>query len=247
MSGPSRITHINHPTLDHCRELIGIVAPELVGDVPLYTLVQPPEFPKLERTAAVATRHADAGLAASLAAAGEWRGPGNTIMFCDHDFIDLGLALHEAAHLLPLMPAPKPPRVSDEGLIAPNAHWHAYADLLRGEAETDLAAIMPRWIVGDHGLQFVRRCLHLAHRAWHAGFDVPIWQMSFAGDQYDLSVDGEYRKAIGDEPVRLRDASFAEIEAEPMPAEFLDLFSADVQRWLDAHPGTRWTHAKLAS
>ena len=53
------------------------------------------------------------------------------------------------------------------------------------------------------------------------------------GRTYGISPIHRYEAALGDEPERLADATFAEIRETPAPKPFRDLWNADVSRWID--------------
>jgi hypothetical protein len=82
-----------------------------------------------------------------------------------------------------------------------------------------------------HGPQFIRRVLHLHHRVTTRGQVANLFECAAAGRAYGLSSIRHYAQALGDEPARMAGASFAEIEAAPLPPRFAELFASDVQSW----------------
>lgn len=75
-----------------------------------------------------------------------------------------------------------------------------------------------------HDHRFLRLLILLASRA-------PIFlHLAFDATAYGLDDIGQYARALGDEPTRLRDANVAQILATPAPAEFMNLWHADAAR-----------------
>jgi hypothetical protein len=77
-----------------------------------------------------------------------------------------------------------------------------------------------------HDDWFTRAALHLRHRAIAEGFDIPLHGLC-AGWGYAMSPAWVYAEALGDEPERLANCSFDEIEATPAPAAFTELFETN--------------------
>jgi hypothetical protein len=138
----------------------------------------------------------------------------------------LGLLLHEVSH----NPFTTPPADVEPtpGLLAVQRQFIANR---LAQPVGDLPT-MPAWYK-SHGLRFVRRCVHAHARAWRAGYEVGLPAIAFAGPHYDLSPPWRYRRELGDEPQRMANASFTEIDATPMPPAFRALFHSDLQDWCD--------------
>jgi hypothetical protein len=215
--------------LRECRAKLLIVAPEF-GQAPLYVANLPVDHPETGDAQAFTTRGApNLFVRDQLIAEGLWQGCGTTITFCKplSHYEALGITLHEAAHNLPL----EEPRPDVEPTAADKARQgQLIATLLQRPVGT--LATMPAWYE-HHGLRFIRRCLHLHRRAWLAGFEIGLPEICFAGHHYDLSPAWKYMHALGDEPRRMRSATFAEIEVEPMSAQFRELFHADYAQWCE--------------
>jgi hypothetical protein len=218
--------------LTECHDLVLTVAPELAG-APLYVVNRPANHPATggieayTRPGIITWDVRDA-----LIEQGAWRGPGSTIVFCQG--VDrsqaLAVAVHEAAHLLPMQALPPDVEPTD----AMRAGQHAGIAMTLSQA-IDESAVEPRW-VNDHGAAFVRNCLHLHHRAWLAGYEICLHKMACGGWRYDLSDGWRYKFAIADEPKRLEAATFAEIASTPAPGAFTALFQNDVAYWRSNHP-----------
>ena len=200
------------------------LAPEL-QTVPFYVLAQPAELPTPLETVAYCIRGRDIALRDFLRQRGEWKGYGAAIVFVDQ--IDdrlqfLGTLLHELGHALPATTwsDTEPTAEERERQIAAVRKW---AD--------DPAPHKEREPWTGHGLQFVRRVLHLHYRSlWH-GIAVPLAALNAAGSYYGLSPIWRYLSALGAEPFDLSGKSFAEIESIKPPAAFVDLFVSDVGEW----------------
>lgn len=201
--------------------LATLIAPEWHG----YTLMQPPELPCPRDTSAYCILGRNIRMRDYLLARGKWRGwlPSLVVVEETDDLETfLGLLLHELAHALPFV------ELED---IEPTAADRAMQDLVALCWQTfdpyEAFAIEP-WL--GHEWQFIRRCLHLIHRAGLVGAEIPLPAVFDAG-RYGLSGLWRYRNALGDEPQRMTEATFAEIEATPSPEEFTQLFAADVAAW----------------
>lgn len=70
-----------------------------------------------------------------------------------------------------------------------------------------------------HGAPFIRLACHLAYRAQQLGFEIVPADLC-AGYRYGLYPAIEYARALGDEPERMIDSSFAEIRATEQPHRF---------------------------
>lgn len=78
-----------------------------------------------------------------------------------------------------------------------------------------------------HGIQFIRACLHLRHRAGLEGIHIAANNLC-AGWQYGLSHANIYDLALGNEPARMIDATFREILTSPPPAPFRERWKRDI-------------------
>lgn len=224
-----------------CEGLAQVVAPELAAG-PLYVTNLPANYPDVGDTMAFTTRGAfDFALRRHLIDKGRWRGPGTVIAFCQPMSRDeaLGLVLHEVSHAVPFV---DPPLDFDPSPAIELAQRQLVEGLLVQPVGASPA--MPLWYA-EHGLQFVRRCLHVHHRAWQAGFEVGLPMIGFAGEGYDLSLAWRYLRAIGDEPERMAATSFRVIDATPAPTEFSDLFQSDIRDWCE-RTGRELTHVYAA-
>ena len=155
---------------------------------------------------------------------GLWVGPGHAIVLCGLSLPLprlLAIALHEAAHLLPL----KSPCLRSR--IEPS----------RGQVESEksraLVAIQDEvkakskgwasWFP-HHGRSFTRRMAHLTWRAAEHGLSAGWMHGCFAGPQYAMGEPWEFSAALRNEPSRLAHCTFEEIAATPEPAAFGELF-----------------------
>lgn len=84
-----------------------------------------------------------------------------------------------------------------------------------------------RW----HEWSFIRAAMHLTYRARKAGADVYPGTV-FEASVYGLSPAYEYASALGDEPERMADCNFAEIEEVSPPRAFADLWRRDLLKLL---------------
>jgi hypothetical protein len=81
-----------------------------------------------------------------------------------------------------------------------------------------------------HDWKWIRAVLHVVHRAKAWGLlTVPEAVADLSG-QYGLSSLGDYSAALGHEPAALDWLPLAEALARPAPAEFEELWAADVRR-----------------
>jgi hypothetical protein len=141
--------------------------------------------------------------------------------------------LHEAAHLLPYR-APQPaPDVPESVELAALAEWCSDPDRFGYE----LPRIHPAWHPG-HGREFIRVALHLWWRAALAGVFTDFTRLC-GGAVYSLSPAFAYWRALGNEPVLMKDATFAEILATPEPEAFREWWRADLAVWLRNNPNAK--------
>lgn len=134
------------------------------------------------------------------------------------------ILLHELAHLLPL-----PVGATAEFLRRDRSK--STAEEIR--AAMAIEAKTPAELVDDveklHGPRWVRRAAHLTWRAVQAGCDVlPATVLSY--DEW-LSPLTKYWPPLLEQIVRMRDATFSEIDNEPIPSCVREQHAADVQRY----------------
>jgi hypothetical protein len=127
--------------------------------------------------------------------------------------------LHEFGHSLKWMPLPPTPRHNRAAID--DVIWNP-----RPAADSRLPPPFD-----DHGGDFARVCLHLRWRAARGGVVVPLARLA-GGLEYRMAKIESYRVALGNEPWRLRDASFQTIAKTRPPRKFADLWQRDVSAWL---------------
>jgi len=211
------------------------IAPEL-STQPLYIIEQPTDFP-VPWAQGYISRPTPLAIRDRLKAAGEWKGQGPCIVVVPEEItketydahfssrrIFNRVIVHELAHAVPVVSPLEDPEPTEADCIRQLASFREWASTPEPEPGE-----MP-WD-GDHGDRFIRRALHLYERTCLAGFDV-VGAGLCAGWQYGLSDPRKYFEALGDEPERMREATFAEIEATDPPAAFAELFAADVAAWM---------------
>ena len=136
----------------------------------------------------------------------------------------VGILLHELGHLLPAEPPipdeTEPPTEAQKGFQS-------------GQIAGWLAASAGRDHVpwSGHDAIFIRRCLHLIHRAEALGVDVSLKDVNVAGSCYALSDWDAYQMRLATEPLRFRGKTFSEIDQTPPPPKFAELFASDVGRF----------------
>jgi hypothetical protein len=208
------------------RELCERLAPELAGNL---NVVQcPAELPSPEFVGAYCLTSPCEKLESILARTGELRGRGPSILFCDeyHPVKSLGILWHELGHPLPYKSSDytdSAPHKFDESQIA------AFTANPSGEV-----ADYPWWFPSHDG-KWIRRVLHLWWRAALAGYFTPLESLHAAGSDYQLSRIDAYWEALGAEPVKMQHNTFAEIESEPYPAAFKEIWKLDILDWARIH------------
>ncbi len=126
----------------------------------LYILEQPADAWAVPANAAAYTVYprATAAIRDWLIASGDWVGPSPTIVLVERPFNGCdshGIFLHELSHSLP-KPAPRPDvEPSDETRILQDEIFHLFCQPPK---------IAAPW-AGGHDLAFVRRAIHVWHRA----------------------------------------------------------------------------------
>jgi len=210
-------------TTDQAEQLVASIAPELLGRVQVLEYSERLGPCNADTTAAYAVYDVRGGnpiIRRELQRQGRWRDrPTDAIVFLEPP--TAATVIHEAAHLVPVRtPLPDPPLpalLAEEATLRMLTRWAAQPFPLEPWA-------------GGHDLPFLRRCCHLWARCEPLG--IPVRQCDFrAVDWADHDID-EYRRRLGWEPTRCRGWSFAQIEAEPIPAYFSDLFTRDQAAWL---------------
>jgi hypothetical protein len=140
--------------------------------------------------------------------------------------------LHETAHAVLLPREEQPAAEADEVAdLAALTEWCRDPDRACYE---QLPAVYPGWFP-SHGREFTRAALHCWWRAALAGVFTPLDGLC-AGAVYSMSAAYAYWNALGAEPVRMKDATFAEILATPEPDEFRQWWRADLKCWLQRNP-----------
>lgn len=221
---------IDESLLAECRNLALTLAPELSA-APLYILARPACLPIRDGVLAIAIEDGlCVPLEEHLIETGAWQGRGPMIVFGDVDMtreICLGVFIHELAHVLPAR------RFDDVPLTAEQSEeWQRSID--EHLANEKPAPGVPRWSPG-HGRTFIRIALHLWWRLALAGEVVPFDGLC-AGFELDLSPAFRYWQAIGNEPVRMQHATFAEILATQAPAAFMDEWHANLRYFMSKNP-----------
>jgi len=218
--------------LRELHDLALAIAPELSGS-PLYVLNQPGELPAPKDTRGYHVGGPCAPMQQYLKGKGDWRGPGPAIVFVTPDLTReeaVVLFLHELAHALPYSPPLPVVAITDDALGAGRDALQAWCD----DPEPDDAS-RPQWIVGNHHQNFHRIALHLWWRAALLGEVVPFDGLC-GGRHYDLSPPYMYWRAIGNEPIKMQHATFAEILASDPPKLFRDLWYENLAYWMSHHP-----------
>ena len=216
------------PILAECRDIILDIAPELRPD-PLYVTDEAALAVAGGLILGWACNETESYPRQILEASGEWQGPGR--------FISLALnkletpsavrcvALHEAAHLLPARPV----TTTDKPPSPAAVRWNR-GDIRLSLAASNYGPADEPWTDDDcHGWKFIRRALHLHHRATVAGYDVDLHGLC-AGVQYGCVWPHYYAEELGDEPARLASLTFDEIESFKPPDGFMALWNQDVAK-----------------
>lgn len=193
-------------TVDEVYTLATTLAPELRGRL---IIRHEPTWPAPPGVEAWATRQRD--------------GTG-AICFVQTPAVEV--ALHELSHVLPVA---EPVTVSAPTAAGIALQVEQVNLWLRGDHLADPSRLP--WTA--HGPDWLRRVVHLWCRAESAG--IPIRQCDFRALDWTDHDISEYRARLGWEPTRCRGWSFAQIEAEPIPAYFSTLFEADKAAWLAGH------------
>jgi hypothetical protein len=189
--------------IDALHRLAEAIAPELSG---LRLVLRDSSWPWPPDAGAVATDSPP-----------EWTGLPDgtpTIIFADAEHAAASLLCHELAHLLPFVPR------------IPTGTFRVESETTRVAWSTNETIHVPPWL--GHGSDFIRRALHLCHRADRLGLDVDIFR-AFDGPRYGLSDAWQYQFRLGVEPESMIRATFAEIEAVEPPAGFTKLFNDDTR------------------
>lgn len=223
---------IDDELLNECKNMALRIAPEL-RQQPLYFVRRLPEWPVWQGAIAWAAKFRDVVVEDYLRKSNQWRGNGNVVVFdiegIERAHVDdglsggmLGLVVHEVGHLLPLR------KFTDMEAPAPHIVERA-AELHHQLASEPLPSGLPPWC-GGHDYQFVRRVIHLSCRAWELGYEFLAAYLA-AGEQYGMSPIAHYAYQLRDEPYQMLGASFAEIEASPLPDAFMQIWRKDREAW----------------
>ena len=209
------------------------VAPELQQEPP-YIIKHPETLPTPTDVAAYAMSGHSVAMQQHLADAGLWRGPGPVIAFVAEDLTRAELLVtlaHEVAHLLPYAHSPALPEIPTADAIDEDVRklkaWVSEAPPRSNDK--------PRWTYGGHGRDFVRIALHLWWRFALRGHVLELDPLC-GGMRYDLSPCYLYWRALGNEGVKMQDATFAEILAEKPPDLFNAIWYADLRAWMERNP-----------
>ena len=201
------------------------VAPEL-KDSGLNIVAHQPDWPVGPHTVAYAVLGRHIGVRDLLLSEGRWPGYwGSTIAFVtlpETESEQLALLLHELGHVLPARQ-----RIPDDDIVVtPELRNFQRVQL---ESIAQGRVIQTPWEGHEEG--WIRRVLHLVHRAEQLGVTVPLELARVAGQPYGLTPAHGYLVELGCEPAYMARKSFAEIEAEPMPPRFTRLFERDCAEW----------------
>jgi|GEM_PF-3270595 len=216
--------------LSHCHAIVHRIAPELRGvhivpDSVFEGLAMPPDC----RGFAIESEHLTFDISERLP---EHTSTSPVIVLCpnairedssDDAFRDgvMSVLLHEAAHLLP--------RPVAAGRISPPDF--SYLDCAAVRARLDerrakaIALPEPSPDAEDavHGWRFLRRVCHLWSRARLAGWDVPTAGL-LGNSFWYCSQEAHWVMSLFSELVRLRNATFCEIESTEPPKEFMSMW-----------------------
>jgi len=137
----------------------------------------------------------------------------------------LGIGLHEMAHGLQL-----PFDLHEPNDYAECEQQQHVAELLSTAAAELWARFppdLPKCVA--HELPFIRAALHLHYRAEQADAKI-LPECVVDATQYELSSTDNYRRALGDEPQRMADETFAIIRDTTPPRAFAKLWCDDVRQ-----------------
>lgn len=208
---------------------------------------------------ALTSRHLDLMLAPTLERQRRWRGRGPAILLdpvaiaadAGHrprssrrrvfPAVVMGVVLHELAHIVDA--GPRDDAEPDADLIQFGRLTLA-ADLTGREPPTNGPGAVIPW--RGHEWPFIRMAFHLANRAAGLEIDVAARDVFDAGD-YGLSPTYRYVAALGNVPERLAGQPLTLISAAPPPAEFVELWQADVRAWMSRHEITDEVSMTLAA
>ncbi len=216
--------YLSDPQLGKLHEIALQLAPELAS-AGLRLFRHEDDWPIRKGVSAYCVIGRHIAIRNTLRLRGEWLGHwGAFIVFVDRP--TLGLLLHEMGHRLPAEPL-----IPDN--IEPMAE-HVAAEVAYLTREPEQNTSRKPW--EGHDAAWIRRTLHLHWRAWQLGYEVGLPEMQVAGPIYGLSQPWQYMHALDDEYERMAGATFSEIEAEPMPTEFIELWRRDVKDYYRSNP-----------
>jgi hypothetical protein len=213
--------------------LANAIVPELFADQQPVYLIDAADLgrPVPETCAAYCQLTAkDVAIRDHLIAANRWQGHGTALVFdlaaieqstCDLRATFLAILLHESAHAVLIRPAVPEPD-NEPSNLRRMAHETTYRTFANSPTATRDE---------HHGAEFIRVLGHLWFRSACRGIVCNFGEM-FSPWVYGRDLHA-YVEALGDEPDRLRDATFAEIRATEAPAAFSKLWTTDSERLND--------------
>lgn len=139
-----------------------------------------------------------------------------------------GVLCHEVAHIVPVDGAGATVAAAafESGeLDEPSAYQTTETDFLAAGWAYEESLGLPPWV--GHDYKFIRRALHLRHRAELAGVSIDLFDLNVAGGFYGLSPVQAFIQAIGSEPDDFANYTFTAIEALGPPGEFVRVFFDD--------------------
>lgn len=208
-------------TPDACLALAHQLAPELRGKL---HVLHDPTWPSPPGCYAWTSLGRHLGIRDALLAAGQWTGEFLTaIVFIAEPTVEI--LLHELGHCLPVLGPWSyiEPTDTEKAVQARQvSQWAAGAHYLDPSR--------PPW--ATHEARWIRRVLHLWHRAERLGVDVRPVALRCAGPDYGLLHDVcGYQAALNVEPYQLYGQPFDEIERTPLPELFVRTFADDVRAY----------------
>ncbi len=216
-----------------CEDLARLLAPFDLAGVPVYCVASH-DLPYATDAAAIQGITSGAADLAFRAAIGDrWQGRGVAWMLTRPD-VDVPRAaaqtsIHELAHRLVATPMISPVDESPAAVAALAVDMAASIT-----SPTPTAGPTAEIPFLNHGGDWVRAMVHLAHRQLRLGCWLAIHDLLPAG-AYGLSDEGRYVEALGDEPERFQAEPFATITATRPPEAFVRLWRDDVWAWVRTH------------
>jgi hypothetical protein len=222
------MSKLSQTQLDDLTGLALAICPELANE-PLYILAGPEDRRRSKNvSAATISGVLDFRTREELIKANQWKGPGRVILFFG-EFEQAqarAVLVHEVGHAVE--------NVVPEEDIEPTPamkRWQEVSEYVAVRTPEKNCG-MPRWFP-THNAMWLRRTLHLHHRAWAAGYEVPLANV-VNSESYDLPPAWKFKAALECEFERFADKPFSVIEAEPAPEEFKELFRASQRSYRNA-------------